>query len=118
MESAGVGDRRHRTGEELELPDGLPVRKRHTTRIVWITVAAIAAVGAFQFLQADSGAKKPIGTYLTRSIVPLAEPSISAFGASGEVKLAFAMPGQEISYPLDLSAQMLEYSEATRHLRA
>jgi Peptidase M15 len=69
---------------------------------MWITVAAIAAVGAFQFLQAASGAsKKPIGTYLT-SVVPLAEPSASAFGASGELKLAFAMPAQEISYPLDV----------------
>ncbi|MEA2766514.1 MAG: hypothetical protein QOK07_2918, partial [Gemmatimonadaceae bacterium] len=25
MQSAGVGDRRHQTGEELELPDELPV---------------------------------------------------------------------------------------------
>ncbi len=112
MESAGVGDRRHPTGEELELPDGLPVRKRHTTRIVWITVAAIAAVGAFQFLQASSDTKRPIGTYLTRSVVPLAEPSISAFGASGEVKLAFAMPGQEISYPLDVHGDPAELQYA------
>jgi hypothetical protein len=112
VESAGVGDRRHRTGEELELPDELPVRKRHTTRIVWITVAAIAAVGAFQFLQASSDTNKPIGTYLTRSGVPLAEPSISAFGASGEVKLAFAMPGQEISYPLDVHGDPTELQYA------
>jgi hypothetical protein len=112
VESAGVGDRRHRTGEELELPDELPVRKRHTTRIVWITVAAIAAVGAFQFLQASGDTKKPIGTYLTHSVVPLAEPSISAFGASGEVKLAFAMPGQEISYPLDVHGDPTELQYA------
>ncbi|HEY8833279.1 MAG TPA: D-Ala-D-Ala carboxypeptidase family metallohydrolase [Gemmatimonadaceae bacterium] len=112
MESAGVADRRHQTGEELELPDGLPVRKRHTTRIVWITVAAIAAVGAFQFLQASDDTKKPIGTYLTRSIVPMAEPSISAFGASGEVKLAFALPGQEISYPLDVHGDPTELQYA------
>jgi len=79
---------------------------------VWTTVAAIAAVGAFQFLQAASGAtKKPIGTYLTTA-VPLAEPSASAFGASGEVKLAFAMPAQEISYPLDVHGDptALEYA--------
>ena len=66
-------------------------------------MGAIAFVGAFQFLQAASDATdKPIGTYLARSVVPLAEPSVSAFGASGEVKLAFAMPAQEISYPLDV----------------
>jgi hypothetical protein len=112
VESAGVGDRRHQTGEELELPDELPVRKRHTTRIVWITVAAIAAVGAFQFLQASDDTKKPIGVYLTHSVVPLAEPSISAFGASGEVKLAFAMPAQEISYPLDVHGDPTELQYA------
>jgi hypothetical protein len=112
VESAGVGDRRHKTGEELELPDELPVRKRHTTRIVWITVAAIAAVGAFQFLQASDDTKKPIGVYLTHSVVPLAEPSISAFGASGEVKLAFAMPAQEISYPLDVHGDPTELQYA------
>ena len=103
MESAGVGDRRHPTGEELELPDELPVRKRHTTKIVWGIVGAAAAVGAFQFLQAASyTTAKPIGTYLARAVVPFAEPSASAFGLSGEVKLAFAMPLQEISYPLDV----------------
>ena len=112
MESAGVGDRRHPTGEELELPDELPVRKRHTTRIVWITVAAIAAVGAFQFLQAASGTTdKPIGTYL-HAVVPLAEPSVNAFGASGEVKLAFAMPAQEVSYPLDVHGDPTELQYA------
>jgi hypothetical protein len=71
--------------------------------MVWIVAGSIAAVGAFQFLQAATDATdKPIGTYLARAVVPMAEPSASAFGASGEVKLAFAMPAQEISYPLDV----------------
>jgi len=103
LESGVVGERRdHPTGEELELPDDLPVRKRHTARIVWITAAVVALVGAFQFLQdAGDATDKPIGTFV-RSVVPLAEPSASAFGASGELKLAFAMPSEEISYPLDV----------------
>ena len=42
----------------------------------------------------------------------MAEPSISAFGASGEVKLAFAMPGQEISYPLDVHGDPTELQYA------
>jgi hypothetical protein len=104
LESAVVGERRgHPTGEELELPDDLPVRKRHTAGIVWFAVCAVAAVGAFQFLQAaDDATDRPIGTFIARSRVPIAEPSVSAFGASGEVKLAFALPAQEISYPLDV----------------
>jgi hypothetical protein len=70
---------------------------------VWITAAAVAAVGAFQFLNAASDATdKPFGTYLTRAVIPFAEPSASAFGASGELKLTFAMPAEEISYPLDV----------------
>jgi hypothetical protein len=102
LESEAVPERRHPTGEELELPDELPRRKRHTARIVWITAGTIAVVGAFQFVEAAADANdKPIGTYITRA-VPFAEPSASAFGASGEVKLAFAMPAQEISYPLDV----------------
>ena len=60
-------------------------------------------MGAFQFLQAaDDTAEKPIGTFLRSSVVPLAEPSVSAYGASGEVKLTFALPAQAISYPLDV----------------
>src|SRR2546423_3221938 len=104
LASAVVSERReHPTGEELALPDDLPVRKRRTARMVWFAVGAVAAVGAFQFLQAaDDATDRPIGTYIARSIVPLAEPSVSAFGSSGEVKLAFALPAQEISYPLDV----------------
>jgi len=81
--------------------------------MVWFAAAAIAAVGAFQFLQAaDDATDRPIGTYIRRSVVPLAEPSVSAFGSSGEVKLAFAMPAQEISYPLDVHGDptSLEYA--------
>ena len=103
MASAGIAERRHPTGDELVLPDELPVRKRHTARIVWITATAVAALGALQFVNAaDPNRKRPFGTYLSRAVVPLAEPSASAFGASGEVKLTFAMPAQEISYPLDV----------------
>jgi len=98
-----VRERRHPTGDEPELPDELPVRKRHAARLVWITTVAIAALGALQFLNAAGSAKdKRFGTYLKRAVVPQAEPSASAFGESGEVKLTFAMPSQEISYPLDV----------------
>ncbi len=106
-------ERRHPTGEELELPDGLPVRKRHAARIVWATAAALAAIGAFQFLgAATSPNDKRLGAYLKRAVVPLAEPSASAFGESGEVKLTFAMPSQEIVYPLDVHGDptSLQYS--------
>jgi hypothetical protein len=114
LESGVVDERRERpTGEELELPDELPVRRRHTARIVWVVAGAIALVGAFQFLQAaDDTIHKPIGMYLKLSVVPPAEPSASAFGTSGELKVAFAMPAEEISYPLDVHGDptALEYA--------
>lgn len=106
-------ERRHPAGGELELPDELPVRRRHAARIVWVTAAALAALGAMQFLgAATSPDDKRLGAYLKRAVVPRAEPSASAFGESGEVKLAFAMPSQEISYPLDVHGDptALQYS--------
>ena len=96
-------ERRHPAGGELQLPDKLPVRARHSTRLVWVTAAALAAVGAIQFLGAAGTVNdKRLSSYLKRVVIPLAEPSASAFGESGEVKLTFAMPSQEISYPLDV----------------
>lgn len=106
-------ERRHPAGGELELPDELPVRPRHAARIVWVTTAALAALGAMQFLTAaTSPDDKRLGAYLKRAVVPRAEPSASAFGESGEVKLRFAMPSQEISYPLDVHGDptALQYS--------
>jgi hypothetical protein len=103
LQPAAVQERRHPTGEELELPDGLPVRRRHTTRIAWVTAAALAALGAIQFLgAADNPDDKRLGARLSRAVIPRAQPSASAFGESGEVKLSFAMPAQEISFPLDV----------------
>ncbi|HEU4747322.1 MAG TPA: D-Ala-D-Ala carboxypeptidase family metallohydrolase [Gemmatimonadaceae bacterium] len=96
-------ERRHPVGGELQLPDQLPVRPRRSTRLVWISAAALAALGAIQFLGASGPVNdKRLSSYLKRVVIPLAEPSASAFGASGEVKLTFAMPSQEISYPLDV----------------
>jgi hypothetical protein len=71
--------------------------------MVWIAAGVVAVLGAFQFLGASRDpADRPIGTYLARAVIPMAEPSASAFGESGEVKVSFAMPEQEISYPLDV----------------
>jgi hypothetical protein len=107
-----VEERRHPATGELELPDELPVRPRHAARIVWITAAALAAVGALNFLGAADSGDKRLGAYLKRAVVPTAQPSASAFGESGEVKLTFAMPSQEISYPLEVHGDptSLEYA--------
>ena len=106
-------ERRHPVGTELELPDELPVRPRHATRLVWISAAGLAALGAIQFLGASTSPDdKRLSSYLKRAVIPFASPSASAFGASGEVKLTFAMPSQEISYPLDVHGDptSLEYA--------
>ena len=62
---------------------------------------AIATLAAVQFGGGLSLSVKPFGTYLTKAL-PFAEPSASAFGTSGGVLLRFAMPGEQIQYPLDV----------------
>lgn len=62
----------------------------------------VASLGAFQFRDGISPfAVKPFGVFLSKTL-PTAEPSASAFGTSGGVLLRFAMPAEEIEYPLDV----------------
>jgi hypothetical protein len=116
LASVVVQERRHPTGEELELPDKLPVRRRHAARIVWVTAVALAALGALNFLSAADSGDKRLGAYLKRAVVPIAQPSASAFGESGEVKLTFAMPSQEISYPLEVHGDPTSLQYAWRRV--
>lgn len=96
-----VAERRHphAPGEELELPDELPVRRRHTGWIFTVAAVVVAALGAYQFTSERQ--QRSFG-YLARTVVPDARPSATALGESGGVKLTFALPSQELSYPLDV----------------
>ncbi len=69
---------------------------------VTLALFVAAAAGALQFNSpVSSFAMKPFGTFLRKSL-PVAFPSATAFGASGNVLLRFAMPGERVEYPLDV----------------
>jgi uncharacterized protein YcbK (DUF882 family) len=88
------------TGWSPEEPEDVLFRRRKPAMLVTVLLVVIASLGAFQFRNSPF-ALKPFGTFLSRTL-PTAEPSASAFGASGGVLLRFAMPGQEVEYPLDV----------------
>jgi uncharacterized protein YcbK (DUF882 family) len=84
------------------IPADTAFRPRKPAILLSALFLAIATLGAVQFGGGLSPfSVKPFGTYLTKALPP-AEPSASAFGTSGGVLLRFAMPGEQIQYPLDV----------------
>jgi uncharacterized protein YcbK (DUF882 family) len=67
-------------------------------RAVWITrtVFGTAAIGAMQFVHAPAAARTPFAQFTS----PGAWASADAFGASGDVKLRFTLPEQQVEFPL------------------
>lgn len=82
---------------------------RLTTPLITSALTIAAAVAALQVTrplpQFEQG---PFAGFLTRTVLPKAAPSATAFGASGEVKLKFALPGGTVSYPLDVHGDPTE----------
>ena len=74
-------------------------RHKRPALIVTLGLIVLATLGAYEFK--NPGAAKPFGKFLSKSL-PLASPSPTAFGTSGEVLLKFSMPGAELQYPLDV----------------
>lgn len=69
---------------------------------------ALLAIGGFAVVSAlgprDLPAAKPFESLLVGNLaVAAAAPSANAFGRSGDVRMRFALPGQEVEYPLQLS---------------
>lgn len=96
------------SGRRPRLPDETFQRHKRPALIITLGLIVVATLGALQVKNPGSG--QPFAKYLKRSL-PLATPSASAFGASGEVLLKFAMPGASIEYPLDVHGDptSLEY---------
>ncbi len=77
-------------------------RPRRPALLVTALLLVAATLGAFQLRNNISPfVVKPFGTFLAKRL-PAAEPSASAFGTSGGVLLRFALPGEQIEYPLDV----------------
>ena len=109
----GSDDRRRTLApmSSLGLPDELPAKPRGAGRAVTSVLTIFAAVAALSLTrplpQLEQG---PFAGFLTHTVLPRAVPSATAFGASGEVKLKFAMPGGTLSYPLDVHGDPTELS--------
>jgi hypothetical protein len=87
------------SGRRPLLPDETFQRHKRPALIVTLGLIVLATLGALEFK--NPGGAPPFAKYLGRSL-PLATPSATAFGASGEVLLKFAMPGMSLQYPLDV----------------
>lgn len=63
---------------------------------------ALAAIGAVHLKYPEQSlATAPFAPFLGGA-VPTVRASATAFGASGEVKIRFAMPGEDLEYPLEV----------------
>lgn len=84
-------------------PRRAPRRPRSNAResVITLVLFVAAAVGVIQFHAGRSVATTPFAAFLN-SRVPVAAPSLDAFGASGEVKIRFALPGEQLEYPLQI----------------
>src|SRR5688572_31871538 len=86
-------------GRRLRLSDEALHRHKRPALIVTLGLIVLATLGAYEFK--NPGGTKPFGKFLAKSL-PLASPSPTAFGTSGEVLLKFSMPGAQLQYPLDV----------------
>lgn len=74
------------------------VSRKAARRAVWIsrTLFSAAALGAMQFVHAPAAARTPFAQFVGPSVWASAD----AFGTSGDVKLRFTLPAQNVEFPL------------------
>lgn len=89
-------------GRRRSLPDANRYGHRRPALFVSLGLIVLASLGALGFKNPGNAfGAKPFGKYLSRGL-PMAAPSATAFGVSGQVFLKFAMPGASLEYPLDV----------------
>ena len=86
-------------------------RRQAGVGTVALFVAAAAAVVQFYRPPQDLFAK-PFGPARRLASLPTVQPSLTAFGASGEVKVRFALPERPVDYPLDVTGDASDVSYA------
>lgn len=85
-------------------PARAPKRPRSNAResVITLVLFVVAAVGVIQFAAGSSLGTAPFASFLNPRTMPVATPSMDAYGASGEVKVRFTMPGETLEYPLQI----------------
>ena len=93
-----------KTPDRRSLPRRAPQRRRSNAResIISLVLFVVAAVGVIQFHAGRKAGTAPFASFLKQRSIPLATPSMDAYGASGEVKVRFALPGETLEYPLQI----------------
>jgi uncharacterized protein YcbK (DUF882 family) len=79
-------------------------RSRRLPRANGATVAlfAFAALGIVQFYRPPEGLARSSRLYAATDL-SAAAPSLDAFGTSGEVRVRFALPGEAVEFPLEVT---------------
>lgn len=111
----GSDDRRRTLAPigRVGLPDDAQPSSKGKSHLITAGLTLVAAIGALHFTRPLPEMEQgPFAGFLTHTVLPIAAPSATAFGASGEVKLKFALPGGTISYPLDVHGDPSELSYA------
>lgn len=85
-------------------PRTAPRRRRHAS-LSTVALFVVAAFGVLQFYHPPRDLfRKPFGAEnQVARLLPLVQPSVNAFGTSGEVNVRFALPARQVEYPLDVS---------------
>ena len=80
-------------------------RGRFRDRANWLSLAlfSVSALGVLQFYDSPHGLLVPPFAEEPILSLPMVAPAPDAFGTSGEVKIRFALPGERVEYPLEVS---------------
>jgi len=96
-------------------PERKPSRRpaRTASHLASLAVFGAAALGVIQFYHPPRQFIESRGDVAEADTAgPLALASQNAFGRSGEVKVLFALPGQDVVYPVELRGEPSEVAYA------
>ena len=91
-----------RSSQTVFSPSPANGRSRERAGLFSFALFALAALGVLQFYDTPHGLHVPFTDEPILSL-PLAAPAPDAFGSSGEVRIRFALPGERVEYPLEVS---------------
>jgi uncharacterized protein YcbK (DUF882 family) len=92
------------TPDRRRTPSRAAKRPRSNAResVITLVLFVVASVGVIQFYAGRSAATSPFAGFLKPRPMIVASPSMDAYGASGEVRVRFVMPGETLEYPLQI----------------
>lgn len=92
-----------RSSQTVFSPSPATGRSRERAGVFSVGLCALAALGVLQFYGTPHSLLVPPFAVEPILTLPLAAPAPDAFGSSGEVRIRFALPGERVEYPLEVS---------------